>query len=269
MTGLFRLEKEFDDGFHVAGIGRRAQRLWRRIGELADDLAATDLGRQFDQHGTRLPRPQIVKRPAHQFENAAGFADLRRPFGHGAKILHRIEGWRRKTPADAIAGNEQHRDIVAEDLGGAGKRVLDAGSALHRKHAGALAVGRAADAVGNADADALLTAHDRRDADRGAGVDQCLARIANEMFYSLGLKNTCDSLGNFHVATPSGVINALNGFATDAALFRSLDGGSRWRCKMRLLLQSRPLLGRQTATDRIELAQEDFSQKGHSGIGGG
>jgi hypothetical protein len=142
----------------------------------------------------------MVEGAPHQLEHASGLAHFRRPFGYGPKVLHRVERRRREAAADAVAGNEQYRNVIAEHLRCAGKAVLDPGAALHREHAGALAVAGAADAVGDADPDALLAAHDRPDADLGAGIDERLARIADQVLDPFSLENARDGLGNLHVA---------------------------------------------------------------------
>ncbi len=203
MIGRFALQQDLGDRADVGGIGCRAERRHRRVVELALDVAIADLGGQLDQDRTGLSRSQVVERAPHQLEHPAGLADLGRPFGDRPEILHGVErGWR-KASSDAVAGDQQHRDVVAEHLGNTGKGVLDARPALHREHAGALAVGRAADAVGDPDADALLPAYDRPDAGLGTEIDQGLARIADEMLDPFRLENARDGFGNFHV----GILN--------------------------------------------------------------
>ncbi len=49
-------------------------------------------------------------------------------------------------------------------------------------------------AVGDADADALLPAQDRTDVERGAGLDQRIARIAGEEFGALALEDFGDDV---------------------------------------------------------------------------
>ena len=99
-------------------------------------------------------------------------------------------------------GNQQDRNVVAENLRGTWKRVLDARSALHREHAGALAVGRSADAVGDANAYTFLAANNRSDSDLGAGIDERLAGITNQMFDALFLEDARNGIGDFHLVIP-------------------------------------------------------------------
>ena len=57
-------------------------------------------------------------------------------------------------------------------------------------------------AVGDADADALLPAQDRPDVDRGAGLDQRVARIAGQKFRALALEDFGNDSGAVHVRLP-------------------------------------------------------------------
>ena len=162
-----RLDELLGDDADVGGIGRRAHGTRRGVVELALDLAVAHLGRQLDQDRTGFPVRRWWKARRISSNTRPG-SHFRRPFGHRAEVLHRVERGRREAAADAVAGNEQYRNVVAEHLRRAGEAVLDPGPALYREHAGALAVGGAADAVGDAYPDALLAAYDRPDADLGA-----------------------------------------------------------------------------------------------------
>src|SRR5262249_25033989 len=99
-------------------------------------------------------------------------------------------------------GNHQHRHVLGVGLGDAGKGVLDAGAGLRREHAVAPAALDAAVAVGHADADALLPAQDRPDVERGAGLDQRIARIAGEKLRALALENLGNDFGAVHAFIP-------------------------------------------------------------------
>ena len=194
-----RLEQQLGDGTDVGRIGRRADALWRRVLELARHLAVADLRRQLDQHRSGLAGAEVVERAPHQLDGTARLADFRGPLHHWPEILHRIERRRREAAADAVAGDQQNRHVIAEHLGRAGKRVLDAGPALHRKHAGPLTIGRATDAVGDSDTHPFLPTNDRPDADLGAEIDQRLTRVANQVLDALFLEDARNRLGNLHV----------------------------------------------------------------------
>ena len=89
-------------------------------------------------------------------------------------------------------GIDQHRDILGIGLGDAGERVLDAGAGLRGEHAVALAALDAGVAVRDADADALLPAQDGADIERGARLDQRIARIAGQELRALALEDFGD-----------------------------------------------------------------------------
>ena len=117
----------------------------------------------------------------------------RRPFGDGAVDVggaeHRVHILPRQRQPRR---DHQQRDVLGERLGDAGECVLDAGARLGREHAVALAALDAGVAVGQAHADALLPAQDGTDVERGAGLDQRVARIAGEKLGALALENFGD-----------------------------------------------------------------------------
>ncbi len=127
----------------------------------------------------------------------------RRPFGDGTIDVggaeHRVHvlACQRQARRD-----HQQRDVLGERLGDAGECVLDAGSGLRREHAVALAALDAAVAVREPDADALLPAQDGTDVERGAGLDQRIARIAGEKLGALALENFGDDGGAVHEHVP-------------------------------------------------------------------
>src|SRR5262245_50237974 len=98
--------------------------------------------------------------------------------------------------------NDQQRDVLGKGLGNAGKGVLDARSGLDGEYAVAPAALDAGIAVRQADADALLPAQDRTDVERGAGLDQGVARIAGEKLRSLAPKDFGDDGGAIHGLVP-------------------------------------------------------------------
>lgn len=194
-----RLEEDFGHGAHVSGIGRGAQRLHRRIIEFTANAGFDDVGWNFNENRARLPRPHLMERSPHEFRNPAGLVQVRRPFRDVTKVLDRAECRRRMASADGGgAGQQQHRHIIREHLGRAGKRVLDSRPALHRKDPDALTVRRAADAISNTDSDPFLAANHRPNADFHAGVNQQLAGIADEVLDSLGLQYPRDRVSNLH-----------------------------------------------------------------------
>ncbi len=81
------------------------------------------------------------------------------------------------------------RHVLGKGLRDAGEGILDAGPGLGGEHAVALAAFDARIAVGDADADALLPAENRTNIERGARLDQGIARIAGEKLGSLALED--------------------------------------------------------------------------------
>ena len=77
------------------------------------------------------------------------------------------------------------------------------GPCLGGEYAILLAALDAGIAVGHADADALLPAQDGPDVERGAGLDQRIARIAGEELGSLAPENFGDDGGAVHVLARS------------------------------------------------------------------
>jgi len=94
--------------------------------------------------------------------------------------------------------NDKERDVLGKGLGNARKGVLDAGTGLGGEYAVALAALDTGIAVRQADADALLPAQNRTDVERGAGLDQRVARIAGEELRSLAPKDFGDDGGAVH-----------------------------------------------------------------------
>src|SRR6185295_7096775 len=98
---------------------------------------------------------------------------------HGPQILPRQR---------QATGDDEQRHVLGVGLGDARIGVLDARSGLGREHAVLPAALDAAVAVGETDADALLPAQDRPDAERRAGLDDLVARIAGQKLRALALE---------------------------------------------------------------------------------
>ena len=83
-----------------------------------------------------------------------------------------------------------------------GEGVLDTRPGLCGEYAVALAALDAAIAVGDADADAFLPAQDRTNVERGAGLDDLIARIAGKELGTFALENFGNNFGAVHVRKP-------------------------------------------------------------------
>jgi hypothetical protein len=80
----------------------------------------------------------------------------------------------------------------------AGKRVLGARSGLHGKHADAFAIADSGEAVGDADADALLAADYGANPGRSRGFDQRIGWIAGEELHGFAFENLADDVNDSH-----------------------------------------------------------------------
>ena len=135
----------------------------------------------------------------HQVGQFLHVVRQRRPLGHRAVHVGGAEYRTYILPRQRqAAGNDEQGNVLGIGLGDAGKGVLDAGTGLGGEHAVALAALDARIAVGNADADALLTAQDRANVDRRAGLDHGIARIAGQEFRALALENFGNDFGAIH-----------------------------------------------------------------------
>ena len=124
-----------------------------------------------------------------------------RPFGDRRVDLGGVENRVAVLAVEPLAARQdQHRHVFRIGLGDAGKGVLDAGPGLGREHADAPSAVDPAVAVGEADPDPLLAAQDGADADRRAGLDQRVARVAGEELGPLALEDFGDCLGAVHDA---------------------------------------------------------------------
>ena len=184
---------------HRVRIGRHALDRDRPVVELALELGLRHLVGNLDQHRPGLARAHGVIGAAHQIGQLLRAVRERRPLGHRAVGVggaeHRPEILPRQRQA---AGDDQQRHVLGVGLGDARIGVLDAGAGLGREHAVLLAALDAAVAVGETDADALLPAQDRPDAERRARLDDLVARIAGQEFRALALEDLGNDCGPVH-----------------------------------------------------------------------
>ena len=96
-------------------------------------------------------------------------------------------------------GEQEDGRIVGKGLGRSGEGILATGALLHREDSEALAVGDAAEPVGDGHADALLSANNRADAGLCRGVDHRLGRVYREELGSLPLEDLCDCVCSLHI----------------------------------------------------------------------
>ena len=181
-------------------IGRGALHRHRPVIERAFELRLEHLVRHFDQHRAGLAGAHRLIGAAHQVGQFLHVMRQRRPLGDRAVDVggaeYRAHVLARQRQA---AGDDEQGNVLRIGLGDAGEGILDAGSGLGGKHAVALAALDAAEAVGDADADALLPAQNRADVDRRAGLDHRVARIAGQKFGALALENVGNDFGAVHV----------------------------------------------------------------------
>ena len=102
-------------------------------------------------------------------------------------------------------GNHQHWHILGIGLGNARKGVLDPRPLLGGEHAVLLASPDAGKAVRHADADPLLPAQDGSYVERGAGLDQRVARIAGQELCPFAPKNLGKDVSAVHAGLPLSV----------------------------------------------------------------
>ncbi len=208
----------------ASGSGAHARVRHRLVIELALERLLEHLDRHLDQHRAALAGAHGVIGAAEQVRQLGGRMGHGGPFGDRAERLGGAEGRPLVLPLERIAGrNHQQRHILAEGLGDAGKGILDAGALLDGEHAVLLAAADAREAVGDADADALLAAQDGADIELGAGVDHRITRIAGEEFRPLALEDLGDDVGTIHFFS----FLWLRGRRTWARLVR------RWRARRR------------------------------------
>ena len=200
---VLRREQHLHGLLDRVGIGRHALHRHRRVVELALEFGLGHLVGNFDQHRAGLAGAHGVIGAPHQVGQFLRRMRQRRPLGDRAIHVGGAEHRPHVLPGERqAAGDDQQRHVLGIGLRDAGKRVLDAGAGLRREYAVALAALDAAVAVGKSDADALLPAQDRPDAQRRARLDDGVARIAGEEFGALALEDFGNDLRAVHVRSP-------------------------------------------------------------------
>ncbi len=188
---------------HLAGIGAVlgdddglvVQRIGRVLG--------IGVGRQFDDHRRAAAVAQHVERPAHDVDDFAAVGDRLGVLGDMRHGQGRVEVGRHVGDAARIAlRDHQQRHRLAERLGDAAIGVLRTRAALHAEHAHLAALGEPRHGVGHVQADALLADDDGADVDRGAGLDQMIDRIGEEIFDAFLLENVGDRWPGLHRRFP-------------------------------------------------------------------
>ena len=193
-------------------VGRRALRHDGLVVELARQLLLPHLGRDLDQHRAAPAGPHRLEGAAHQLRHFGHGVRAGRPLGDRGVDLRGVEGRVAVLPVQRLAGRQdQHRHVLGIGLGDAGEGVLDAGSGLGREHPVAAAAVDPAVAVRQPDADPLLAAQDRADADLRAGLDQRVARVAGEEPGPLAPEDFRDGLGSVHAVLPVRSIRSGSG----------------------------------------------------------
>ena len=197
---------------HLGGL-RERRRVGRRalgddglVVEFARQVLLPHLGRDLDQDGAALAGPHRLEGAAHQLGQLGNRVRPGRPLGDRRVDLGRVEGRVAVLPGQRLAGRQdQHRHVLGIGLGDAGEGVLDAGAGLGGEHPVAAAAVDPAVAVGEPDADPLLAAQDRADADLRAGLDQRVAGIARQELRPLAPQDLGDRLRAVHHVLPGQV----------------------------------------------------------------
>ena len=176
----------------------------RRVVQLARKLLRPDVARGLKEHGAALARPKLVEGAAHEFGDALDHVDLCAPLGDvrvvvvGAEVrLDECLG------LELASGKQQDGRVVRKGLGRSRKGVLAPGALLHGEHPQPLAVGDAAEPVGDCHADALLAAYDRADARLRRRVNHRLGRIDRQEFRPLAPEDLRDCVCSLHVRSHS------------------------------------------------------------------
>jgi hypothetical protein len=201
---MFGREQHARRLFHRVGIRRAAQHRHRLVVERALEGRLEDRVRHFDQNRPGLAAAHRLVGAPHHLRQFLHRGSHRGIFGNrgidfrGAEGRRDVLAFRRKSGRD-----HQHRHILRIGLRHAGEGILDAGPMLGGKDAVLLARADAAEAVGHADAHALLPAEDGADVELGAGIDQRIARVAGEKLGPLALEDFCDDIGALHLRSNS------------------------------------------------------------------
>src|SRR5262249_38325377 len=94
--------------------------------------------------------------------------------------------------------HDHHRHILGEGLCDAREGILDARPGLRGEDTVALAAADARVPIRDSDADALLPAQNGADIERGARLDQRIARVAGEKARAFALENLGDQSSAVH-----------------------------------------------------------------------
>ena len=192
-------EQHFDGFLDGGRIGRGALHWHRAIIEVALEFRLKDLVRHLDQHRPGFARAHGVVGAPHQVGQLRYVMRERRPLGDRAVNVGGAEYRAYILPRQRqAAGNNEKGNVLGIGLSDAGEGVLDARPGLGGEHAIALAALDAGIAVGNADADALLTAQDRANVDRRARFDHGIAWITGKELRTLALENFGNDFGAIH-----------------------------------------------------------------------
>ncbi len=198
-TGCFAASSASHRFTHRGRIRTGPRTLHRHVVEFAFEFRRHRVDRRLDQHRSAATGAQPVERVTQRRRNAIDVGHERTPLRDVAVVVVRTEHRRDALPLRRFAGRQhQHRHVVGERLRDTGERVLRAGTLLAHEHAEPLAVRGTAEAVGNRDSHAFLTAHDRADADLRARLDQIVVRIAGDELHAFPLQDLRDDLQSFH-----------------------------------------------------------------------
>ncbi len=194
-------EQQLHRAFDRVGIGCGAHDGHGLMVELALILGFEHVVGHFEEHGTGLAAAHRVIGAAQKIGKLVDMMGERRPFGDRPEDVGGAEGRLLIVAVGREARrDDQYRDVLRERLGDAGKGILDARPVLSGEDTVLPSLADAREAVGHADADALLPAEDGADVDLGAGVDQRVARIAGEEFGALALQDFGNELCTVHWA---------------------------------------------------------------------
>jgi hypothetical protein len=186
------------------------------------------VGRQLDDHRRAAAVAQHVEGAAHDVDDFLAVGDRLGVLGDVRHGQRRVEVGRHVGDAARVAlRDHQQRHRFAVGLGDAAVGVLRARAALHAEHAHLAALGQPRHGVGHVQADALLADDDRADVDRGAGLDQMVDRIGEEVFDAFLLENVGDRWPGLHLVLPCGPARGPGGPGAGDYLFSSFIALSR------------------------------------------
>jgi hypothetical protein len=204
---LLRLEQRPRGRFDVARVARGARGLHRLVLErdLLRDVGNRHVGRDLDHDRAGASHLQEIERAPHDLAELLGLVQGLDPLRDRRVGARRAEERKHLGPIALVAERQdQDRDRVGERRGDAGKRVLGTGAVLHREDAETPPVGGPAEAVGDADADALLAAEHGPDPSGRRGIDYRRRRVRAEEFDAFALHDLGDRVDHFHFLSPLG-----------------------------------------------------------------